>query len=743
MAPHTRDSRRPIFWLLFLALAAPALRAGTVLKAVRVDKSPRLDGLLDDEVWKRAVPFTDFLQARPKPASPPSERTEVRVLYDSHDLYIGVYCFDREPRRIAANTMAHDSEGAEGTGDVVKILLDPFQNKRTAYVFFVNPRGARSEGLAFGQDASLDWDGIWDARARIREDGWSAEVRIPFKTISFKPGLAAWGLNVERYIARKQETIRASGADLDSHFYNANEAATLEGISGIRQGLGISLRPYGLLKTTQDVVSGTSRQWKVDGGLDVYKNFTPNFVGAVSVNTDFAETEVDERQINLTRFPLFFPEKRTFFLEGSEYFNFGTTSGGGQYHSSFLPFFSRRIGLVEGSQVPLLFGAKVFGRLGDTNISIIDVGTRNLDDAAAGLALPAKNLLAARISQNLWEESRIGVIFTDGNPASPGTAGADYNRLAGADFRYSTSRLFGDKNFTLDAWGVYSWWPDPNRKRHTGYGFRLDYPNDLWDMNSSYSYYGDGLDPGLGFISRPGVRTWSAMAAFMPRPDPMSGLGKYVRQFFVEPYAELYWDLGGRLETRTLAVSPAVQFQSGDRIEGDISSTYDVLPYDFEVADGVVLPMGPYRYATFRAGFESASHRPWRVELNQHFGRFYSGRLTETEVGLSLRLKGYVTLGVMTNLIRGRLPQGNFDEHIYELKADIFLSPDLGLMNYVQYDDVSKQLGWQARVRWQITPGNEVFLVYNRNWERRWDPMSRFAPLGDHGIFKIQMTIRP
>ena len=153
--------------------------------------------------------------------------------------------------------------------------------------------------------------------------------------------------------------------------------------------------------------------------------------------------------------------------------------------------------------------------------------------------------------------------------------------------------------------------------------------------------------------------------------------------------------------------------------------------------------MGPYRYATFRVGFESASHRPWQVELNRHFGRFYSGRLAETEVGLSLRLKGYVTLGAVANLIRGRLPQGDFDENVYELKAGLFLSPDLGLMNYVQYDDVSKQLGWQSRLRWQIMPGNEVFLVYNRNWERRWDPMRRFAPLGDHGVFKVQLTIRP
>jgi hypothetical protein len=724
-----------------LVFASPKLQSAGAFRAVRVEKGPHLDGLLDEDVWKQAVAFTEFLQASPKPGSTPSERTEVRILYDAQSLYVGVYCYDGQPSKISANTMAHDSDNEGENDDNVKFLLDPFQDKRTAYVFFVNPRGARSEGLAFGESPSLDWDGIWDAAARIQKNGWSAEIRIPFKTISFKPGLTTWGLNVERYIARKQETIRASGADLDSHFFNANEAAPLEGVENIKQGTGITIRPYGLGGVTKDHETGTPTDWKANGGIDVYKNFTSNFVGAISANTDFAETEVDERQINLTRFPLFFPEKRTFFLEGSEYFNFGTSSGGGQYHASFLPFFSRRIGLVADEQIPINFGAKLFGRLGKTNISVVDIGTRRFNDPLASLALPAKNLLAARVYQNIWEESRLGFIFTDGNPVS--TDNADYNRLAGLDFRYSTSHLWRDKNFTFDLWGVYNWHRETVKQKKQGFGVRLDYPNDLWDINTSYSYYGDGLDPGLGFISRPGIQTYGIMGAFMPRPKLGSWAGRFVRQFFLEPYAQFYWDLTGRLQTRMLYFSPGIQLESGDKIEADLSSNYDVLPYDFEVADGVILPMGPYHYANYRVGFESASHRPYQFEFNQHFGQFYSGHLTETEISLSLKYKGYATLGVQTNFIRGRLPQGNFNENIFELKADLYFSPNLGLLNYIQYDDVSKELGWQARFRWRISPGNEIFLVYNKNWERRWDPMSRFVPLGDHGVFKIQLTIRP
>jgi hypothetical protein len=418
--------------LLFVCpgIAGPRIEVQVVLRAVQVQKGPRLDGLLNDPVWKEAVPFTGFRQARPAPDNPPSQTTKALILFDSQNLYIGVLCSDTEPAKIAANTMAHDAEDMDESDDNVKILLDPFQDRRTAYFFMVNPRGARTEGLAFGENPSLDWDGLWDARARILNDGWSLEIKIPFKTVSFNPALATWGLNLERYIARRQETDRVSGADLDSHFYNANEAAVLEGIRDVRQGAGITVRPYGLASVDRVPApvpeSGFDTDGTVTGGLDVYKNFTPNFVGALSYNTDFAETEVDERQINLTRFPLYFPEKRTFFLEGSEYFNFGT-SGGSGYHSSFIPFFSRRIGLYEGERIPILFGAKVFGRLGKTNISAVDVQTRTFSNPAVS-TLPGRNFLAGRVYQNIWAESCVGLVFTNGDP---GRAAAEFPGRSG------------------------------------------------------------------------------------------------------------------------------------------------------------------------------------------------------------------------------------------------------------------------------------------------------------------------
>ncbi len=704
---------------------------GTAQKATRVEKGPVLDGDLTDEVWKEAVPFTGFKMVFPNPGMEPTERTEFRVIFDDASLYIGVYCYDSMPLKICGNSMAHDNVG-EGKGDdVIRVLLDPFQDKRNAYVFIVNACGGRSEGLASGESANLSWDGIWDARSRIQSDGWSAEMKIPFKTIAFKPSLAAWGINVERYVARKQETDRLSGTTRNSFFYNPMEAAALEGIGGVKQGLGLTFRPYGIVSGSKDHAAGAAADGKLDAGFDLYKSFTPNFTGAASYNTDFAETEVDERRINLTRFPLYFPEKRTFFLEGSDIFNFG---GGGE---NFSPFFSRRIGLYGESQIPVAFGTKFFGKLGDTSLSILDVKTRALSNESLSLSLPSENFFAARVYQNVLAESKVGVILTNGSPTG------EKNTLAGLDLTYKTSRFLGHQNFQAGGWYVYNW-NTIATGRHQAYGLRLDFPNDLWDIRGSYSYYGDALNPGLGFLERGNVQSLSLGMAYQPRPDKGSFVGDLVRQFFFELEGEFYWDLQGHLETWQVFTAPLnLRTESGEHIEFNVIPNRDVLPYDFEIAPGVVIPQGPYDFTSYRAELNSATFRPWTVDVSWRFGQFYSGSYDDATLEFGFKFKGYVNLALNTELVRGRLPQGRFKENVYQLKADVSFSPDIGLMNYVQYDDVSKTLGANIRFRWQLTPGNEIYLVYTKNWERRWDPVGRFVPLGERGVFKITLSIRP
>jgi len=707
------------------------------LNAVRVEEGPVVDGKLDDACWNQAVPFIDFQQQQPVPSSDPSEKTELRVVYDRDNLYVGIVCFDDEVSKVAAKCMAHDRfQPFRGVDDdVVRVLLDPFQDKRNAYIFIANACGARSEGLARGERYSLNWDGIWDARSLFFEGGWSVEMRIPFKTISFNKSLTAWGLNVERYIARKQETIRLSRPELNAFFANPMNAALLQGIADVKQGKGFTFRPYGNLSLDRNHEARTDTKRKVDGGFDIYKNFTPNFVGAFSYNTDFAETEVDERRINLTRFSLFFPEKRTFFLEGSETFNFGVSEGPMMGGPSFLPFFSRRIGLVEEEQVPIFFGAKVYGKLGNTSMSILDVRTRPFSGEV--VELTAENFVAGRIYQNIFAESKVGLIFTHGDPTSEGR-----NSLVGIDFDYSTSRFLGNKNFSAQAWYVHNW-NELETGKHRGFGFRLDYPNDLWDLSANYSYYGDALVPGLGFLPRNGVQVLSGGMNFKPRPEK-GFLGKWIRQFMFEFRPTFYWDFGGNLETKRIFIAPLnFRTEKGEHIEFNLTVNRDVLPEDFEISEGLFITQGPYDFTNFNLQYSSPSYHSLLFSAEYKFGPFYSGTYRDAQLDLSLRLNGHVDLGLRANLVKGKFKEGVLNENVFQLRADFFLTPDLGLMNYVQYDDMSKTLGANIRFRWQIAPGNAIYLVYNSNWERRWDPTSRFVPIQSKGVFKISLSIRP
>jgi hypothetical protein len=705
------------------------------VRAVRVAQGPKIDGLLADPVWREAAPFSGFRMIEPQAGQDPTEKTELRVLYDESNLYIGVVCFDSEPGRIAANSLAHDGGASQVMGygsyghmpqsssdDVIRVLLDPFQNRRTAYFFSVNPRGAQSEGLITGGQSSLNWDGTWDARARIIGDGWSAEFVIPFKTISFKPGLTTWGINVERVVARKVETIRMSGTSRDSNFYNPMEAAALQGIEGVKQGLGITVRPYGLGSLQKSSLDPGLKNNKFNGGLDVYKNFTPNLVGVVSCNMDFAETEVDERRINLTRFPLFYPEKRMFFLEGSETFSFSSSI-------SFQPFISRSIGLFQGEQVPVLFGAKLYGKIGRTNLSVLDAQTGNSG------GLDGRNFLAARMTQDIFSESKVGWIFTNGSPTGA------RNSLLGVDFQYSTSKFMGNKNLTLATWAAYNWNEEPGR--HHGFGFRGSYPNDLWNIQSTYAYYGEALDPGLGYMMRQAMQTAFLSVSFQPRPTG-GFLARVVRQFFFSASGDYYWDLVGNLETSRLSASPlSFRTHHGEQFGFSVVANRDVLLAEFPIAPGVLLPPGSYSFTNYRFDLSSATHRALGLQASYSVGQFYSGTYSEATIGVGYKLKGYATLSLNADLVRGRLPEGDFTENVFQLKADFFLSPDLGLMNYIQYDNISHQLGWSARLRWRVSPGNDIYFVYNQNWEKRWDPMSRFYPLERRGVLKISLSIRP
>jgi hypothetical protein len=329
---------------------------------VRPQVSISLDGKLDEPVWREA-PAIHLVQQSPKPGAATPYDTEVRVIVTGDRIYFGFQCKDPDPRHISIHTMRRDEtmgrDGATKTDDTVSIILDTYGDRRTGYFFQINAAGTRTDGLISDpQSASLDWDGIWDARTARTADGWSAEIMIPSRTLSFTRALNEWGLNFERYVPRERMALRWSSPTLDSFLYDLSRTGTLGGLNDLQQGKGIEFAPYGIGKT-KEFYGESPRSWQGAVGGEVTWKATPQLVTVLTVNTDFAETEVDTRQINLTRFPLFFPEKRAFFLEGVNQYDFGLGLGGES--PQFIPFFSREIGLLDGEQIPINAGRSSMG----------------------------------------------------------------------------------------------------------------------------------------------------------------------------------------------------------------------------------------------------------------------------------------------------------------------------------------------------------------------------------------------
>ena len=678
----------------------------------------RVDGVLDEPAWAIAASIGPLLQRDPKEGSPASEETDVRVLFDANNLYVGVTCRDKTPAAIVSTQLGRDADLE--VDDRIMIVLDPFFDHKNGFFFVVNPAGARSDGQISNnsQVLSYEWDAIWDARTRITNDGWVAEIAIPFKSLRFKPGQTVWGFNIERQVKRLQERDSWASPRRDSWITNLAAAGQIAGLVGLRQGWGLDIRPF---------ISGgaENHDGKFKAGVDVFKSLTASLTASLTVNTDFAETEVDARQINLTRFDLFFPEKRTFFLEGAGVFD---VAGLGSQNPDLIPFFSRTVGLLNGQEVPILAGLKVSGRQGGLNVGLLDLQTR--DATLAEGPLSAQNLLAVRVSKNLFEQSWIGVIGTRGNPT-----GAGDNNLIGVDARFATSHFKGGKNLSLNLYGLRT---DDAASGKVDYaaGFELDYPNDLWNATLSGKRIGENFIPAMGFVPRTGINSGDLYVAFQPRPDRFG-----IRQFFFEIEPTLITNLQGRLENWRIFTAPFnVRTESGEHLEWNYIPTFEHLDTPFQIQPGVVIPPGSYRWTRFRTEVNTATKRPWVVDFAFRWGSFYDGSLRQYQPGLTLKPSPHVAVVVQMERDEGQLPHGDFVMQLFSGRLDYNASPNVTWSNLVQYDSVSRILGFQSRFRWILRPGNDLFFVVGRGWVRRYD--GDYVPSFDEGSAKLQYTFR-
>ncbi|MCW5979996.1 MAG: carbohydrate binding family 9 domain-containing protein [Bryobacteraceae bacterium] len=705
--------------------AAWPQRAPREAPAYRVSEEIRIDGILSEAVWREAQPIGDLVQQEPRPGEEPGERTGVRIAYNADAIFIGVECQEALTGQLRATQTQRD--GSLLHDDSIQLLLDTFHDRSNAYYFATNPAGVMVDGtISDNNAANLNWDGIWYVKTRV-EPGrrWTAEFRIPFKTLAFNPRATAWGFNIARRIARLREESRWTSPNLDSEFFLVARAGDITGLEGMTQGIGLDFRPWALAGYSRDVTRDPVRDIPADGGVDIFYRITSNLVSSTSINTDFAETEVDTRQINLTRFPLLFPEKRTFFLEDSGIFEFAAGPG----TRTFTPYFSRRIGLLNGEEVPILFGQKVTGRVGRYDVGIMDVQTRHSEIA------PATNFFVGRLKRNFWSQSFVGGLFTSGEPT-----GTTSNQQLGVDMKIATANFFNTgKNFRSLLYVSKSRTPRLEGK-DIFWGGEIVYPNDRYYLWYRRRRVGENYNPGLGFMPRTGALESATGSNFRPRPKFWN-----IRQVTFNLYYTSWYNLAHReIETRTYRTTPLkVEFNSGDSFTYEWTPTLERLFTPFEIRPGIRISPGSYWFHRHDFTVQTAQNRPLSLMVKTSAGSFYSGDSQEFSPGVVWRKSRHLTTSLELQQYWVKVREGHFRTRLALYRLDYSFNPYLSLANFAQYDTDTRNLGLQSRLRWTIRPGNDLFFVLNHAWQyQTLDRFERLEALLTNARVKLNYTFR-
>ena len=709
-----------------LACGAGSAFAGTAAGAKEVPRvdvarlpegvaPPRIDAALDDAAWEHACDLGELTQVVPIAGAAPSEATRVRVLYDSTKLYFALECFDREPHLIRATQMQRDAN--LDPDERVEILIDSFHDKRNAFWFQIGAAGSLGDALVTRNGASFNkqWDGIWYGEARVDEQGWRAEIEIPFQTLNFDPNTSTWGFNLRRFIRRRNEEVRWASADPRIQFFWVANAGELDGFRGLRQGLGLDFTPFAVARATRDSLQNRSSD-ESDAGFDAFYRITPNTKLALSLNTDFAEVEVDRRQVNLTRFPLFFPEQRDFFLEDSGVFQFGST---GQLQ----PFFSRRIGLdAQAQKVPILAAAKLTGQSDGLTWGLLDVQT---DDSGA---LDGQNLFAGRLSKNIGAQSDIGVLWTSGDPRGGGDA-----NTVGVDLNLRTNKFQGDDTLRWSSF-VAATENEGSGDADLAWSTNVTYPNDQIQWTLGTSMVERDFAPRLGFVERSGVRRHEASYTYRPR------INQAVRQ--LEFSLDLDWveSIGAGTQSFVAEVQPfGLIWDTSDALRVELEASREVLSADFDIHPSSTIPAGDYDFARARLEGETSDHRDLLLNASISAGTFFDGTSEDYRIELDWRESANLLLNASYEHTDARLDGGDFSVNVARLRATLVLTPLLSWTNNLQWDDVTDSMSLNSRWWWIVRPGVQGFVVFNQGWDQTGPS---FAPTQSELALKLGYTLR-
>ena len=680
----------------------------------RVDASPDIDGRLDEPQWQTAAIIDTFTQQEPAEGEPATERTVVRLMYDARALYIGVEAFDSEPGGVIATEMRRDSPRLFDE-DNFQFILDTFQDRRSGYMFVISPLGAKleqqvteeGEGGFRGNNSpniNVNWDGVWDAVARRTADGWVAEIAVPMITMRFPTAeRQVWGANFMRNIRRKNEQIFWAPISKEYQLTRVSQAGTLAGISGVSRGVDLRLTPYVLAGGRQDRARGS-----LDGsgfnqyGMDVKYGVASGLNLDLTLNTDFAQVEVDEQQVNLTRFPLFFPEKRDFFLENAGMFNVGGGSGFGR--SADL-FFTRRIGLSEGGvPVPIIGGARLTGKTGGHNIAAMNITTGDFGDAG-------DNFFVGRYSRDILARSKIGGLVISKDAVD----GTHYNRTLAAD-----TTLALHPNFTLLGFLARTQTPrdafaDSHLELAEGEPMRdmAGYLRGAW-LSPSWHFRGEYLDlqehfnPEVGFVPRLGIRTSSFHGEWNPRPGRWN-----IRMF--DPMWNINYttDQNNRLLTRRIHNMIGVYFEDGSSAIFWFNDRFEQLDAPFHIRPDVTIPAGTYRFGEWMYMYRSDPSRRLYTRLQYSPQTFFDGTRTDMMATVGVRATSRVSAEGIYNRNNITLPAGAFVADLASLRLDLTLSPRMTFRSLSQWNSTTRELSNSIRFNWIYSPGSDIYIAYD------------------------------
>jgi len=676
----------------------------STMRAVRLPAGLAIDGRLDEKIYATIEPASGFLRINPNDGTPAADDTHVWVLYDDDHVYIAVRCFDSQPDRIVANEMRRDNFNIY-RNDQVTVVLDTFHDRRSAYFFQTNPLGGVRDALVIDETTTnYDWNTVWDVRSRRSPEGWSAEMAIPFKSLRYpRSGAQTWGINVLRAVrSRNEESVLSpppatyGGPGLT----RLSSAATLTGIEPPSLSRNIEVKPALLstLTTNRLVSPGLDNDLDGDVSVDAKYGVSSNMTLDLTLRTDFAQIEIDEQQVNLTRFSLFFPEKRDFFLEGQSVFAFGGAGGGGPLGGGGeqpLLFFSRRIGLEGGQPVPIQGGARLTGRAGRTSIGLLDIRTDDVPSAPA----VATNFLVARVRQDVLQRSSVGLIATR---RTPSLVGRGSNEVYGADASFS---LFA--NLLLDGYYARSITPGV-RGDADSYRGRVRFDADLWGFEAERTKAGEAFRPEIGFVRRPDVARTRTLVRASPRPQGLPG----VRQLVWEASYDRFVNGRGVLETGTGQGTFTVNFDNSDTVGVDVRTSYEYLPAPFAIAPRVTIPVGEYRFTDVQASYSLGVQRVVLGTISATAGTFFGGDRRAMSFNGRIRVTPQLAVEPRISVDAVDVPQGRFTTTLSAARVIFTLTPRMFLAALVQYNSTAGAIETNARFRWEYEPGSDLFVVY-------------------------------